>query len=271
MDGSVSSIMRKGSLSNGEVVRFGTQMLFALSATHRLGVLHLDLKPNNLLVKNRSLKVTDFGLAAWQSGGGFGFYRKLYNMAIPPEIAGSLMSGQPNVCDLSFDLYQAGVTLYRMANGDWYLRRLINGLNQSELLEMSLKGKIPSRTVWSPHISKKLKSVIKKAIAKKPEDRFQTASELRNALVMVKSNLSWRLLAQSDDLRVFERTVFDEGKGRFRKFVVQSEESGNNFRVSGFEMKPDKSRRCLKNGKEKCYSSLKEADKAISGLIAANQ
>jgi serine/threonine protein kinase/tetratricopeptide (TPR) repeat protein len=157
--------------------RLGVQAAEALEHAHQLGVVHRDVKPANLLVDGRgNLWVTDFGLAQFRNGPG---------LTMTGDIVGTLryMSpeqalAQPGHVDHRTDVYSLGATLYELLT----LKPTFDGADRQELLrQIAFEEPCPPRR-RSPAIPAELETIILKALAKSPGERYGTAQELADDL-----------------------------------------------------------------------------------------
>lgn len=160
-----------------DVARLGQQAADALDHAHQIGIIHRDIKPGNLLVDKRGqLWITDFGLAAVQGSEGLtgtgDFLGTLRYMS--PEQA----SARRGVVDHRTDVYALGVTLYEMLT----LQPAFDGRDRQEVLaQMALdEPRLPRR--WNPAVPVDLETIVLKAMAKAPEDRYATAHSLADDL-----------------------------------------------------------------------------------------
>lgn len=191
--GSVKGLMATQRLTVREVVRLGCQLLAGLHNIHSKGLIHFDIKPDNVLLTNRlEALVSDFGLAK-QMYLGRAEPDMLYTRMAPPEY----LAGGP--FDLLFDLYQVGLTLYRMVNGNDEFDRQFSSFCDAEgyadphqLSDAILQGQFPDRDSFGEHVPIKLRRVIKRCLEVRPEDRFQSALDTANALASVDDCLDWR-------------------------------------------------------------------------------
>jgi WD40 repeat protein len=160
-----------------EVARLGTQAADALAYAHQRGVIHRDVKPSNLLLDGQgTLWVTDFGLARraldpalTQSGALVGTPRYM-----SPEQA----EAAKRPVDHRTDVYSLGATLYELATR----RPPFEGATPVDvLLQVIERQPVPPRKL-APALPRDLETVILKAMAKRPEDRYQTAGELADDL-----------------------------------------------------------------------------------------
>jgi eukaryotic-like serine/threonine-protein kinase len=170
-----------------EVLIFLAQVADALGYAHRQGVVHRDIKPSNVLVQRvespeselplRAV-VTDFGLAKLMTGG---FDTKTdtplgtYPYMSPEQFLQKPVDGRS-------DIYSLGVMLYELTTGKYPLD--IKSVTDAVLKHQANEKPLPPREAW-PGLPIQVEAIINKAIARKPEDRFQTgeafASRLRDA------------------------------------------------------------------------------------------
>jgi serine/threonine protein kinase/WD40 repeat protein len=156
------------------VARIGVQVADALAYAHRQGVLHRDVKPGNLLLDSQgTVWVADFGLAKdgsepdlTESGDVVGTLRYL-----APERA----CGQ---ADARSDVYALGATLYELATG----KPAFDASDQAELLKHVMAGRKQAPRAVDPRVPRDLETVILRAMATEPGDRYPSAAELAEDL-----------------------------------------------------------------------------------------
>ena len=158
------------------------QMLTAIGHAHRLGVIHRDIKPNNIMITPDGIvKITDFGLAKDQytrghtqavSTGG-----TLYYMS-PEQVKGLLYT------DHRSDIYSLGITLYEMLAGKIPFRKDDTDFTIREAI---VKRQFPPPSHFNPQLPAVLDILVMKLIAKEPEDRYQNVDELQQYLVQFSS------------------------------------------------------------------------------------
>ena len=165
-------IAREGPLPEDDILRLARDIAAALAFAHQQGVIHRDLKPDNVLIRSDGAAVlTDFGIARAVSGS---VASTGVNMTIgtPQYLSPEQAQGRP--LDPRVDFYALGVTLYKAATGevpfssdDWF-----------ELARMHVEDPPPSLRRKRPELSKRFERVVMKCLAKHPDDRYASAGEL---------------------------------------------------------------------------------------------
>ncbi len=156
--------------SPAEAVDIGMRLLKGLGALHRLSIVHRDVKPDNVhLGTDGHLRILDLGVAA-SDGQDFG---EINNPGTPSYMAPELHAGKP--ASEASDLYACGVTLYELLT-----RRFPYG--EIEPFQRPRFGDPLSPTRYRPDIPVWLEAVLLKAVAREPEDRFETIEEFLLAL-----------------------------------------------------------------------------------------
>jgi serine/threonine protein kinase/tetratricopeptide (TPR) repeat protein len=159
------------------VANLGMQAAEALEHAHSLGVIHRDIKPANLLVDVRgNLWITDFGLARMQSDTG---------LTMTGDVIGTLRYMSPEqamakraIVDHRADIYSLGVTLYELLT----LRPAFGGQDREELLRQVTLEEPRSPRRLNPSVPIDLETIVLKAMAKEPVERYATARELADDL-----------------------------------------------------------------------------------------
>ena len=155
-------------------------MADALAYAHGRGVLHRDIKPSNLLLDARGTAwVTDFGLAKFEGG---------EDLTASGDVVGTLRYMAPERFDSRSDgrcdTYALGVTLYEMLA----LRPAFDDRDRARLIRRILHHEPTPLRKLDPRISLDLATVVHKAMAREPADRFATAAELAAELRRVAAN-----------------------------------------------------------------------------------
>ncbi|MGO9661088.1 MAG: WD40 repeat domain-containing serine/threonine protein kinase, partial [Acidimicrobiales bacterium] len=158
------------------VARLGIQVADALAHAHSHGVVHRDIKPANLLLDlEGAIWVTDFGLAMAQGA---------EELTSPGDVVGTLRYMAPErfqgQADARCDIYSLGVTLYEMLT----LKPAFTSSHRVQLIYTIVHVEPLRPRKVDPQIPRDLETIVLKAIAKNPSDRFSTAAEMARELVI---------------------------------------------------------------------------------------
>jgi eukaryotic-like serine/threonine-protein kinase len=154
---------------------YASQVLAALSYAHGRGVTHRDIKPSNIMITTHGLvKLMDFGIAKSTND---------MQLTRPGTTMGSVYYMSPeqvrgDAVDARSDLYSFGVTLYEMLTG----QKPFRADTSYSVLNAQLNQAPTPLIAINPALSPELSGIVLHAMAKKPEDRFQTADEFREAI-----------------------------------------------------------------------------------------
>lgn len=185
-NGSLKQLIDKKHLSIREVIRYSIQFLSGLNNIHSKGLLHFDIKPDNILLSdsNEAL-LSDFGLSKAMDNFGFANPDGIYPRQVPPETFTSTQK------TFHFDIYLAGLTIYRLLNGNNHYYSQLQFPTQQEYINAITSGQFPNRNSYLPHIPLKLQRIVNKALSVNLIDRHQSVLELINELSGVDENLDW--------------------------------------------------------------------------------
>jgi len=166
-----------------EIVRILKDVLNGLSYAHAEGIIHRDLKPANIMLTKKGQAVlTDFGIAQIVGN-------------TQHTVSGALMGtlnymapeqGLQGTCDSRSDIYSLGIVLYEMLTG----YTPFDADTPLAILMKHLNDPLPLPTQVDPALPVALEAIVLKALAKDPDDRFQSAEEMSKALEITEKNLS---------------------------------------------------------------------------------
>lgn len=173
--GTLKEKMEAGPLSWSEIDRIFTQLADALSYAHNRGVIHRDLKPSNALIDSQgNLFLTDFGIAKLLEGTSH-FTQTDTVMGTPAYI--SPEQAQAQGVDRRSDIYSLGIILYEMVTG----RVPFLADTPLAVILKHVSAPLPLPSTLKPDIPPQIEQVILKALAKSPQDRFDSATEFAAA------------------------------------------------------------------------------------------
>ena len=164
-------VAREGPLPVPTVIELGLQVARALEAAHGRGVVHRDVKPQNVLLADEGrAKVTDFGIARARGTEGMTLTGTIMGTSdyIPPEQARGEAAGEPG------DVYSLGVVLFELLTG----RLPYEAENAVAVAMRHVNDPVPSVRELRPDVPPRLEALVRRALAKEPRDRFASMSDL---------------------------------------------------------------------------------------------
>ena len=192
--------LQKGSLPLEQVLQYAIEIADALDKAHRKGVTHRDLKPGNIMLTKSGTKLLDFGLAK---------LKQEVAPAIPDSqlptmksavtgegtILGTLQYMAPEQVeskevDARTDIFSFGAVVYEMATG----RKAFEGKTSASVMAKILETEPPSMASLQPMTPPALDRVVKKCLAKEPENRWQTPKDLCDELKWISEGGSRQLV-----------------------------------------------------------------------------
>lgn len=200
--GSLNNLMNSRYLTIREIVVYGCQFISGVHNIHSKGLIHFDIKPDNVLISDSNEAVlSDFGLATRTNFAGIAGQDGIYGKIRPPEALD--YDHFSYVCDI----YQIGLTLYRMCNGNnvFYSQFSKYGdvanFDRTSFRFDLRNGRFPDRGFFLHHVPEKLRKIIKKCLETDPDKRYQSVIEVSNALAEIDGlELDWQYIELPDKI-----------------------------------------------------------------------
>src|ERR1041385_1081851 len=172
-------LTRETQLPIADAIRIATEIAAALDYAHRQGVIHRDIKPDNVLFHDGRALVADFGIALARSHGDgeSRLTRSGVSLGTPEYMSPEQASGQPNL-DPRTDIYALGVVLYEMLSGDPPFTGATAQAIFSRVLAEEPRSLVLKRKTVPPHVD----ATVARALEKLPADRWQAAAQFAAAL-----------------------------------------------------------------------------------------
>jgi len=172
-------LRREGQLAETEVIRLGSEIADALAEAHTHGLVHRDIKPQNVMLqgpKKRAM-VMDFGIAKAAAGSGEKLTGTGVIIGSPHYMSPEQAGGDPEI-DKRSDLYSLGIVLWEMLAGEVPF----DGPSTQGILIQHLTQSVPPIRTRRPNVTAALARVVARTTEKKKDDRFEDASALSEAL-----------------------------------------------------------------------------------------
>lgn len=215
-------IERQGVLKWRDAVHFTTQILRALQHAHDRGIVHRDIKSQNvMLLADGTIKVMDFGIA---------HFNRETDKTISEKAIGSVHYISPEqargeVTDEKSDIYSVGVMLYEMLTGV----KPFDGDNPVSIALKHMQTKPRKMTEINSSIPEGLEEITMKAMQKEPSERYQTAGEMIKDIEEFKKNPSivfeYKYFSTDGSTKYFDKitpeTVKEQGGSKARKRAVE--------------------------------------------------
>jgi serine/threonine protein kinase/Tol biopolymer transport system component len=176
--------LARGALPMRDVLRYGREIAAALDRAHRAGVVHRDLKPGNVMITKSGAKLLDFGLA---KGGTIQIssddLTQQKSLTQEGTILGTFQYMAPEQlegveADARTDIFALGAVLYEMSTG----RRAFDGKTKTSLIAAIVGGEPKPIREFQPLTPPSFEHVVTKCLAKDPDHRWQSASDVASEL-----------------------------------------------------------------------------------------
>ena len=171
----------RGPLALRAALEISLQIAGALEKTHRMGLAHRDLKPSNIMLTRAGAKLLDFGLVRFALAGGEPSSQTVSNaLTSEGELLGTLQYMSPEAlegrdADARSDIFSFGAVLYEMVTG----RRAFAGDSRASVIGAILKDDAPSILGIDTSASVQLDRIIRTCLSKDPDERWQSAHDVR--------------------------------------------------------------------------------------------
>ena len=223
-----SYMEQEGPLDWRDAVHYILQILRALQHAHSKGIVHRDIKPQNIMMlPDGTIKVMDFGIAKFaREDGKTGTDKAIGTVHyISPEQA------RGGVTDAKSDIYSVGVMFYEMLTG----KKPFDTDNPVSIAVMHMQAEVPLPHLTRPDIQTGLEEIILKAMQKDPKDRYQSAREMMDDIETFKESPDSCVFGYFPQLLGGAETGGDEDKTRFFKPVDQTAEQPRSTKINYVE------------------------------------
>lgn len=186
-NGSLKDLAKSKILTMREIVRFSIQICSGLHNIHSKGLIHFDIKPDNILLSDRmEALVSDFGLAKAMGLNYTAAPAQMYTKHMAPEyFTDEEFTSQ-------YDIYQLGLTIYRLIVGEPDFNAQIAAFGSFDELKDAILSEAFPRRLSLEHIPSRLKSIVERCLKADRAERYQSALEVANELAQIDDNtLDW--------------------------------------------------------------------------------
>jgi serine/threonine protein kinase/Tfp pilus assembly protein PilF len=192
---SLGQRLKGQTLNLHEILEIGIQVASALAAAHAAGIIHRDIKPDNIMLRSDHLaKVLDFGLAKLSEPelADPALHNKVLQATLPGVVMGTARYMSPEQArglpvDARTDVWSLGVVLYRMVAGAFPFA----GKTMSDVIATILTTEPPALTTYAPDVPAELDRIVRKALRKDQEERYQSVKSLGLDLETLKQRLEF--------------------------------------------------------------------------------
>lgn len=219
-------IRSRGSLEPDEAIDIEKQLVSAVSEAHHKGIIHRDIKPQNIIVKSDgSIKILDFGIAI--AKGNIQVTQANNVMGSVHYLAPELAKGKP--ASVQSDIYALGIVLFEMLSGDVPFKA--DSAVQVALMQM--RNEMPSIRTINPSIPQSIENIITRATAKDPSKRYSSCVDMLDDLrtCFRRDRINERKLVlsprQADREQGYNEENIDSSKDKVVKPAVAKKKNNN--------------------------------------------
>lgn len=226
-------------------------VLRGLEYLHENGYYHCDIKPNNILIGDKGEYIlSDYGITCYSPTHSAVEPKECYLPHISPETISF------NTYDIRTDIYQMGLTAFRLFNGISEIKSDFFA-DRDEFERSVLKGTVITNTKYQPFVPTKIRRIISKAIATNPDERYQSALEMRRAFEQVNLKGYCTSNANGD-------VVIVVGNKEYRYETIPAD---NNFDIIVYQKNMNSGRET--KARKYCVKGMKKSDvkKALQKMI----
>lgn len=243
-------IKEKGALNPNTAIQITIRILSALQHAHDNGIIHRDIKPQNVLVNtNGHIKVADFGIAR---------ITNTKTISKGDMVIGSVHYSSPeqargNVVEATSDIYSTGIVLYEMLTG----RVPFVGDNPVTIAMQQVNAAPPPIRELNPDVPPAIASVVMKALEKSPQRRFQSAREMADALLKAREGIA---------VEKAPAPPYKGGSGKTDAGLDETKNTASGAAQTGGRSQPSK-RRLSRRARVTLVSTIALGCLVITGLV----
>ena len=198
--------LNRGPLPIGEVLRYGIEIAGALDKAHSQGLIHRDLKPGNIMLTKAGAKLLDFGLVKVTETPSTGSSQSPVSVTLSQNgtFLGTLHYASPEQIEGKeagprSDIFALGLVLYEMVTA----KRAFTGSSHAAIAAAILNSEPPPMSTLQPTTPPALERVVKACLAKQPDERWQSAHDLKVELKWMEERFAEVVPSQTASSRVW--------------------------------------------------------------------